>query len=270
MSGRSIIRDLQSNKSNYAINRTIYVNNLDDRIPISKQKIALEKVFSKYGKIESIKAFNSYFRRGQAWITFSNTDSAVAAMKGEGGTQIFEKHINVSFAAKESECNSIAACKSSSNSPMIPRSISARIDLYKQYLVQWYKNAENSGFLNSLDDPDKSKAEILNNQVLYDVKFVNAMRSNEYRGLCSLPNIYHDNITNPLKRKSELQIDDLLMNGYNKFSSSAGQPEISNTAFVQIETGSCKEEELYTLFSHMNGFKELRFIPVSFKCLLIV
>lgn len=266
MSAGNTIRNFPNNHSNCDTNITIYVNNLNDRVPISKQKIALEKVFSKYGKIESIKALNSYFRRGQAWITFSNIDSAVAAIKGENGTQIFEKYVNVSFAAKESKCRNDASCNNSSNLPMIPRSISARIDLYKQYLVQWLKNAENSGFLDPLDGPDKSKTEILNNQVLYDIKCVNIMRSNGYRGLCSLPNILNDHVNNPLKRKPELQTDDLLIGGCNKYSNSTDQPEISNTVFVQIETGSCKEEELYVLFGHMNGFKELRFIPVSLKC----
>lgn len=268
MNGKDTIRESSSNLCDYKANRTVYVNNLNDRISLSKQKKALEKVFSKYGKVELIKIFNSYFRKGQAWLTFSNTEFADAAVKNENGTKLFGKHINVSFAIKESECRSLAIDHLNSNPPMIPRSISTRIELYRRYLIQWLKNLENNDFLRSLDHPEKNK--ILNNQILYDTNYVNSIRSNKYKRIGTQPHISNEHTFNFLKRKPETQVDDILSFRHNKFSSIASPQEISNTVFVQMEMGVCKEEDLYILFSHINGFKELRFIPVSFKSYSII
>ncbi|KAL3127562.1 putative U1 snrnp [Cryptosporidium hominis] len=259
MDGKNAIKVLKNSLSDDDENKTIYVNNLNDSISIPKQKLALEEIFAKYGKIESIKMFNSYFRKGQAWITFSNAVSAVNAVNNEIGTQIFGKHVNVSFAAEESEHRNIHVRNSSSNIQMIPKSINARIELYKQYLAQWLKNAEDNGLFQTLDNPEENQIKLVNNQVLYDNNYVNLMRSNKNKKL----NVHHF-INNELTQNSlgrpEMQID-ATTSFRHKVPNNASPHELSNTVFVQMEMGICREEELYTLFSHINGFKELRFIP---------
>ncbi|OII73108.1 uncharacterized protein cubi_02339 [Cryptosporidium ubiquitum] len=270
MDGKNTTRETSSNQSNYNVNKTVYLNNLNDRVSIHKQKIALEQIFAKYGKIESIKIFNSYFRKGQAWVTFLNIESAVSAVKNENGTQLFGKHVNVSFAVKESEYRNITICSCNSTPPMIPKSISTRIELYRQYLTQWLKNAENNGFLQPLDKPEKNKIKILSSQILYDTNYANLIRSNKYKQISAQFFLNNEPAVNSLKRKPEIHVEDAPSFRYNKFSSSTVPQEISNTVFVQIEMGLCKEEDLYILFSHINGFRELRFIPVSFKSYLTV
>ncbi|KAH8584269.1 U1 snrnp [Cryptosporidium sp. chipmunk genotype I] len=270
MDGKTIIKELKSSPSNHDVNRTIYINNLNDRVSLSKQKLALEGIFEKYGKIESIKTFNSYFRKGQAWVTFSNADSAVNAVKNEIGTQLFGKYVNVSFAAKESENRNIAVQTRNSKTQMIPKSIYTRIELYKQYLAQWLKNARNNGFLQTLGTTEKNHIETLNNQVLYDTNYANFMDSNKHKKFGAQSLVKNESTLNSLKGRLEMQTNDTFLFRYNKPPNNMNPQEVSNTVFVQIEMGMCKEEELYILFSHLNGFKELRFIPVSFKSYLIV
>ncbi|KAJ1613574.1 putative U1 snrnp [Cryptosporidium canis] len=264
MGERNVTAESPKNRSTYFAKRTIYINNLNDRISPSKHKVALENIFSKYGKIESIKLFNSYFRKGQAWIKFSNTDSAIKAVKNENATQIFEKYINVTFATKESKNERDAACNNGLSLPIIPESISIRMDLYKEYLCQWLRYTESCGLLNTSEAQDESKATILSNQVLYDIRYVSEIYSNRKKGIHITQSSKHGDNTKPLKRNSRHQFDSLMLNMLDKYPNSIDKTETNNTVFVQIETGSCKEEELHTLFSPMNGFVELRFIPLLF------
>ncbi|POM84531.1 RNA recognition motif family protein [Cryptosporidium meleagridis] len=263
MDGKNSIKVLKNGLSDHDGNKTIYINNLNDSISIPKQKLVLEEIFAKYGKIESIKMFNSYFRKGQAWITFSNASSAVNAVNDEIGTQIFGRHVNVSFAAKESERRNIQVRNSGSCIQMVPKSINARIELYKQYLAQWLKNAENNGLFQTLSNTEKNQIkQLLNNQVLYDNNYANLIRSNKNKKLNVRPTINNELTPNYLGRP-EMQIDSIASFRYRP-PNNVSSHEISNTVFVQMEMGTCREEELHALFSHINGFKELRFIPVSF------
>ncbi|KAF7459387.1 U1 snrnp [Cryptosporidium felis] len=238
--------------------KTIYVNNLNDTIASSTQKEVLENVFSKFGEIVTIKSFKSYYRRGQAWITFSDIRSAISAVENANATQVFGKTIRVTFAVSDSKSEK----KSDEliHSPMIPKSISHRIKLYKQYLSQWLVNYKNNGISNTFGIDPRNKYLSTNNQVLYDKNYIlGALNAGERKTMNFPANNCIEKSVNISMFKSD---SSTAIRSQSQSNQRWSDTEFckTNTVFVQIEVGTSNEKELLGLFEKLPGFKELRFI----------
>eukprot|EP01053_Blabericola_migrator_P000328 Blabericola_migrator_1__327@NODE_1084_length_5492_cov_106_716682_g643_i1_p5_GENE_NODE_1084_length_5492_cov_106_716682_g643_i1NODE_1084_length_5492_cov_106_716682_g643_i1_p5_ORF_typecomplete_len161_score37_49RRM_1/PF00076_22/7e14RRM_5/PF13893_6/9_5e12DUF4523/PF15023_6/1_6e06Calcipressin/PF04847_12/7_1e05Limkainb1/PF11608_8/0_00024RRM_8/PF11835_8/0_0043RRM_occluded/PF16842_5/0_0076Nup35_RRM_2/PF14605_6/0_015RRM_3/PF08777_11/0_018PHM7_cyt/PF14703_6/0_021Nup35_RRM/PF05172_13/0_065RL/PF17797_1/0_072_ len=69
--------------------RTLYVNNLNDRIKIPKLQEELKAKFSAFGEIVNILMMKSFWRRGQAFVSFKEQEAATQALEALQG-QILE------------------------------------------------------------------------------------------------------------------------------------------------------------------------------------
>ncbi|KAH0788175.1 U1 small nuclear ribonucleoprotein A [Histomonas meleagridis] len=85
------------------VSQTLYVNHICDKIGTNELKRALFSIFSAYGTILEIRAHKGLKRRGQAWITFQSTDSAVAAKRMLDKYYLFDRPISVNFALAKSQ-----------------------------------------------------------------------------------------------------------------------------------------------------------------------
>lgn len=81
---------------------TLYVRNLDDKIPILKMKQNLYILFSTYGDVVQINYTNRGSLRGQAWVVFGSVQEASVALSNVLKYNFFGKSIEISYANKES------------------------------------------------------------------------------------------------------------------------------------------------------------------------
>lgn len=82
--------------------KTIYINNLNEKVSINKLKSELLKIFKPYGKILEINAIKTLRLKGQAFITFEEIESATKALE-KTGIEIFNKPIMISYAKLNSD-----------------------------------------------------------------------------------------------------------------------------------------------------------------------
>merc|ERR1711934_26101 len=83
--------------------RTIYVNNLNERVKGEALKVVLRTIFKQFGEILEIVSMDSVRRRGQAFVVFESLDSAKEAKEKMQGFPIYDKPIKIAFAKKESD-----------------------------------------------------------------------------------------------------------------------------------------------------------------------
>ena len=84
-------------------NQTLYINNLNTRIKKPELKRLLYALFSPHGQILSIVASKTGKMRGQSFIVFKETSSAVVAMRALQGYPFMEKSLRIQFARSKSE-----------------------------------------------------------------------------------------------------------------------------------------------------------------------
>lgn len=84
-------------------NQTLYINNLNTRIKKPELKRLLYALFSPYGQILSLIASKTSKMRGQAFIVFKETGSAVVAMRALQGYPFMEKSLRIQFAKTKSD-----------------------------------------------------------------------------------------------------------------------------------------------------------------------
>lgn len=82
---------------------TVYVNNLNDRVSLTKQREKLLSLFSKHGEIIQITLHKNLKMKGQAFITFKTPAEAERAISRVAGVKVFSKAINVTFAKSRSD-----------------------------------------------------------------------------------------------------------------------------------------------------------------------
>jgi RNA recognition motif-containing protein len=85
-----------------SVSQTLYVNHLCERIGIVELKRSLFSLFSPYGQILEIRAHRGLKRRGQAWITFQEMESAVKAKNVLDKYFLFDRAISVQFSHRKS------------------------------------------------------------------------------------------------------------------------------------------------------------------------
>ncbi|GER27039.1 U1 small nuclear ribonucleoprotein A [Striga asiatica] len=84
-------------------NNTIYINNLNEEIEHDALKESLHAVFSQFGKILEVLAFETLNHRGQAWVVFENVSSATNALRQMQGFSLYDKPMRIQYAIKESD-----------------------------------------------------------------------------------------------------------------------------------------------------------------------
>ncbi|EGW31658.1 uncharacterized protein SPAPADRAFT_140622 [Spathaspora passalidarum NRRL Y-27907] len=81
---------------------TIYINNLNDRVSLTKLKSELESLFTSYGKILQITAHRNLKMKGQAFITFESKVSSTKAMDLQNHI-LFNKPMHITYAKGNSD-----------------------------------------------------------------------------------------------------------------------------------------------------------------------
>ena len=71
--------------------QTLYVNNLNDKLPKEQLKEQLYLLFSRFGTILDVVALKTERMRGQAWISYVKTQSAADALNSLQGFEFFGK-----------------------------------------------------------------------------------------------------------------------------------------------------------------------------------
>lgn len=109
---------------NYNNYRTLYISNLNERVPIKELRKALLAVFSHCGKVADIFASRRYKLRGQAWIIYGDSQSAAIALQVLQGLPFYSKPMNIAVALKFPSTN----IKKSENSSLkkLPRKVSEK------------------------------------------------------------------------------------------------------------------------------------------------
>lgn len=83
-------------------NQTLYVNNLNDKLRKNDLKRYLYELFGQYGRIVDIVALKTFMARGQAFILFTDLNSAAVAMRSLQGTIFFGKPLHIQYAKTKS------------------------------------------------------------------------------------------------------------------------------------------------------------------------
>lgn len=86
-----------------ALNHTIYIQNLTEKVAPLELKRSLYGVFKRFGNVIDIQARKTYFLRGQAWIIFESVEAAKNAVVQMQGFPLFDKQMKISFASATSD-----------------------------------------------------------------------------------------------------------------------------------------------------------------------
>ncbi|KAJ1921022.1 hypothetical protein H4219_000880 [Mycoemilia scoparia] len=84
-------------------NKTLYVNNLNEKIKLEDMKKALVTLFQNYGKVLEVYARGSLQMRGQAFVAFDDKEAATKALKEVHGFVLFGKPILIQYARNRSD-----------------------------------------------------------------------------------------------------------------------------------------------------------------------
>lgn len=82
---------------------TIYINNLNEKLPKEELKKCMYAMFSQFGKIIDVVALKTLKLRGQCWVVFTDTAAATNALRTMQGFPFFDKPIRLSYARGESD-----------------------------------------------------------------------------------------------------------------------------------------------------------------------
>jgi U2 small nuclear ribonucleoprotein B'' len=82
---------------------TLYINNLNEKLPIKELLTALHAVFSSFGKILEIVAAKTYKLRGQAWVIFDMASDAQRALSSLQSFPFYDKPLNLRFSRTASD-----------------------------------------------------------------------------------------------------------------------------------------------------------------------
>ncbi|VFQ93787.1 unnamed protein product [Cuscuta campestris] len=84
-------------------NKTIYINNLNEKIKLDELKKSLQAVFSQFGKILEVLAFKTLKHKGQAWVVFEDVSFATNALRQMNGFPFYDKPMKIQFAKTKSD-----------------------------------------------------------------------------------------------------------------------------------------------------------------------
>ncbi|KAL5996172.1 hypothetical protein ACLOJK_026246 [Asimina triloba] len=92
-----------SNAGEIPPNKTIYINNLNEKIKLDELKKSLHAVFSQFGKILEVLAFKTLKHKGQAWVVFEDVSSATNALRQMQGFPFYDKPMRIQYAKTKSD-----------------------------------------------------------------------------------------------------------------------------------------------------------------------
>ncbi|KAF2630670.1 RNA-binding domain-containing protein, partial [Macroventuria anomochaeta] len=84
-------------------NRTLYVRNLNDKLPKEDLKRNLYMIFATYGVLLDVVALKTMKMRGQAHVVFRDIDSSTQAMRALQGFTFFGKDMQIAYAKTKSD-----------------------------------------------------------------------------------------------------------------------------------------------------------------------
>lgn len=84
-------------------NHTIYINNLNEKIKKDELKKSLYAIFSQFGQIMDIIALKTLKMRGQAFVIFSDINSASNALRSMQGFPFYDKPMRIHYAKSQSD-----------------------------------------------------------------------------------------------------------------------------------------------------------------------
>jgi U2 small nuclear ribonucleoprotein B'' len=84
-------------------NRTLYVRNLNDKLPKDDLKRCLYMLFATYGVILDIVALKTMKMRGQAHVVFRDIDAATQAMRALQSFTFFGRDMLIAYAKTKSD-----------------------------------------------------------------------------------------------------------------------------------------------------------------------
>lgn len=82
---------------------TLYINNLNEKVPINEMRQILYIMFSKYGKVLDIIIKRNIILRGQAFVIFDDIETSKKVKTECNGKLLFKKKIRIDFVKKESD-----------------------------------------------------------------------------------------------------------------------------------------------------------------------
>ncbi|KAJ3505126.1 hypothetical protein NLJ89_g7577 [Agrocybe chaxingu] len=82
---------------------TLYIQNLNEKIKPDVLKTSLRGLFKVYGEVLDVVAHNNLRMRGQAFVSFSNAETAAKAMKDVQRFPLYSKPMQISFARTRSD-----------------------------------------------------------------------------------------------------------------------------------------------------------------------
>ncbi|KAK8795071.1 hypothetical protein WA538_004964 [Blastocystis sp. DL] len=82
--------------------QTLYVNNLNDKLPKEQLKEELYLLFSQFGSILDVVALKTERMKGQAWISFVTVQNATDALNTLQGFEFFGKPMKIAYSHTKS------------------------------------------------------------------------------------------------------------------------------------------------------------------------
>ncbi|CDZ97288.1 Spliceosomal protein snRNP-U1A/U2B [Phaffia rhodozyma] len=79
-------------------NKTLYINNINDKIKKPELRHQLYQLFSPYGRIIDITALKTSKTRGQAFVAFVDQVAATTALRSLGGETFYGKPLKIAYA----------------------------------------------------------------------------------------------------------------------------------------------------------------------------
>ncbi|KAH0483838.1 MAG: uncharacterized protein KVP18_004926 [Porospora cf. gigantea A] len=114
-------------------NRTLYVNNLNEKVQLDQLKLDICELFGSFGEVISVTAMNSFWRRGQAFVLMDSLESASKALEGLQGFEYQGKCMRVNY-AREKAHKETGAAPSQRTAPLKPRGVIAREEALRERL----------------------------------------------------------------------------------------------------------------------------------------
>eukprot|EP00635_Sarcinochrysidales_sp_CCMP3193_P006198 CAMPEP_0118912578 /NCGR_PEP_ID=MMETSP1166-20130328/13760_1 /TAXON_ID=1104430 /ORGANISM="Chrysoreinhardia sp, Strain CCMP3193" /LENGTH=249 /DNA_ID=CAMNT_0006852099 /DNA_START=115 /DNA_END=864 /DNA_ORIENTATION=+ len=86
-----------------AVNQTLYVNNLNEKIKKDVLKKSIYSAFSQFGTILEIVCCRGIRLRGQAWVCFADAAAATTALRQMQGFPFYDKPMRLAYATAKSD-----------------------------------------------------------------------------------------------------------------------------------------------------------------------
>ena len=93
--------------SNYPINQTLYIKNLNNKVHKNALKEQLYYYFSQYGRILDINTSKAPGMHGQGFVVFEEVNDASKALVSSQGVEILGKNMNIEYCKSKSEAAAI-------------------------------------------------------------------------------------------------------------------------------------------------------------------